>query len=1267
MEGTTVRATRTTVMTAILLSVLMLGLPAFVTNNAGPGISAVGEVVATGEGDRVLKVGWPGLKDDIQTLNPLAYTMGAEFVVIWPCYSTVVTYDIDNNLIGDLATSVELLPDGLTWRIKIVDSAYFYNKFETTQVRVTVEDIKYTFWMIQETPKNYLQYFFPEIPGTDGRLMESITTNGDFEMDIKLRIRYAPFLSGLTTIPILPKYIWEGKDWKWDNYILGEIPPIVGSGFLYYGLNEEPSDLTCPMYPNPYWHGTTEYGWDLHVDEILLKSETEDSNLADYLAGNIDIMTWPTSTQYLNPSLPGQKWTSSQGFVFEFNMNQLSVEDRIFYDIGGPSDFNSQLLLDPVIKLALMMSIDKQKIVDSSIGGLGAPADSLMPSVSPWYYDYGGPEAPEGEEEVPYDPAAAWELLYDNGWRYRLDGSEILPGDDHYQDYYPLSKLIGGVVSDTLEFRYVTPATDSFFEEGAILIQEDAALSGVSLLYSDEPTGVMNDLWYDADYDTWYWDWWFVPNSEPSVDVMQVLATEAIGSWSDVYWSNATYDEIYYESLSEMNPEERALLIDELQRMAYEESGCFPVAYMDMLYAARSVAPEYWQNWGDWNAKYPLTVDSGYPWLFTVIEPADNPAPKITGWSSTYESTTTVAVPLTGTAVDDDPLEYRWNFGDGTKSEWFTAPSPAMDHLYTVDGTYEAWLMVREDGTLDQFMTSKRTTVSIIDITNSPPHDQAISFEPIDPDSGTMVSFTGFAIDDDPGDVLTYTWDFGDGGVAMGQYPTHQFSEGEPSYTVTMYVDDGHVSHPGGVRPVSTTRLVTVTENTAPTIVAQDEPFVEKKEPFEFRAYAYDPDVRDTLRFTWDWGDHSDPSVTSTDTAWHTYTQGTYTLTVWCDDLTGLEGHNQSDTATINVGPPPSYAPVIEAFYVSNEMPAVEETVTFYGTVTDQDNDLCTYTWDFGDMNTDTSVQTEVNSTLSIEHTYMSEGLVLAYLTVTDGLVTVEVMDPLIIYVLPPANVPPEVDPLPEVHATVDVPQEFTATATDDDGDPLTYTWDFHDGTPLQVGNPVMHTYEVVSGEFGMLYTVYVDDGYGGTHNVSVNGIAFVVLPMVTLDLVAGWNLVTIPFADSEYTANTLGLGFEDIIYGYNPTMGFYDQMFIVGVFPPEADFALEPLVGYWVYANSPVTLELEGRVDAAVRAIDVPTSGGWALVGVPSGLDGIMASELVAMYSGTVDAVFAWNPTLGFYDQFYVPGVPELDFEITPGMGLWMHCLTDGDLSYVP
>ncbi len=96
---------------------------------------------------------------------------------------------------------------------------------------------------------------------------------------------------------------------------------------------------------------------------------------------------------------------------------------------------------------------------------------------------------------------------------------------------------------------------------------------------------------------------------------------------------------------------------------------------------------------------------------------------------------------------------------------------------------------------------------------NNPPEITGISVIPSSAYvlMGAEISFTGSARDDDRTDVLTYTWDMGDGTIKEGHKVTHRYNS-ESTYTVTLTVDDGYVE----VQDPSTT--LTVEEFEAPTI-----------------------------------------------------------------------------------------------------------------------------------------------------------------------------------------------------------------------------------------------------------------------------------------------------------------------------------------------------------------------------------------------------------------------------------------------------------------
>jgi len=977
MDENSGRATRITAFVALFLAFLMLGLPAL-SINGNDAASGIAANASAGPGDRALRVGIVGMVGSIATLNPLQYTMAEEMLVIWPCYSTLLTYDVNANRIGDLARSWTVSPDGLTWDFKLYETATFYDKNNPgLRMPVTAKDVIFTYGLIQNETRNNLHSYFPTVNGQP--IIKSMSYGPTvYDLRIVLSTQFAPFAGALTSIPILPEYIWKNYAWNWDNYDNSPlVAPCIGSGFFYYAGNGLPSTNTVELIRNPNWFHTEENGWQLHVNRIVFSSQTSpSSNWLAFQNGDIDLIEWGTPEQYswvARGDVPGAIGQySSTGFVYEYNLNQMTNQLRSA--LGGTYNkgSNNQLLLDPVVKLAIAMTVDKQAFINAVYGGLGEPADSLVPKAHPYHYTYGSDPS---DEPVVVDRKGARDLLMANGWTYRTDGTLITTSSPDYLTYYPLCKAQG---TSPLAFRFWTLSESPEWDVGGRLLAQWAQEAGIDLWwdYDLKTSNEMNGAWMAADYDMWLWDWVFTPLSEVSTDILSVCTSMEIGSWSDLYWSNATYDNLYNQSLVIMDPEARRLVTDEMQRMIYEDHACQLVAYRADIFLMRSAAPDNWGNWGNWSQQWTLDPGQLYPWLYMRIEPADNHAPVIST-QSLYEGAVGSPVPLSASYSDDQPLEFRWFYGDGTKSSWST--SPYQPHTYSKDGYYTAYVAAREASGLDGFMSWTKTTVKITDLSNTPPHDVDFTYSPLDPDSGTIVSFTATGIDDN-GDPIYYEWDFGDGFTGSGSQVTHQFKDGVPT-TVTLYADDHRLG--SGTRPVVVTHTVPVTANSPPTVAFNDVPNVASKKPYQFNVTFFDPDSRDAHRFTWVWGDGG-VSVTSLPTASHTYQlKGTYSARVWCDDMTGLDGHNVSDPATITVTQTGNRAPTISSFTASTLTPLAGQSVTFSCTAADLDNDALNYTFEFGD-GTYGYVVLLSPGTATIAHVYQVAGTYDAYVTVSD-------------------------------------------------------------------------------------------------------------------------------------------------------------------------------------------------------------------------------------------------------------------------------------------
>ena len=109
-------------------------------------------------------------------------------------------------------------------------------------------------------------------------------------------------------------------------------------------------------------------------------------------------------------------------------------------------------------------------------------------------------------------------------------------------------------------------------------------------------------------------------------------------------------------------------------------------------------------------------------------------------------------------------------------------------------------------------------------------------------------------------------------------------------------------------------------------------------------------------------------------------------------------------------------------------------------------------------------------------------------------------------------------------------------------------------------------------------------------------------------------------------------------------------------------------MTGYWISSTRDRTVELTGEIPTSpvARTIPVPGAGGWALVGVPSMEGGLLASDIVAMYSGAVSMVCSYNELTQTYTTYY-PMYPFTDFPLTVGEGLWVFCGASGVLTYEP
>ncbi len=128
---------------------------------------------------------------------------------------------------------------------------------------------------------------------------------------------------------------------------------------------------------------------------------------------------------------------------------------------------------------------------------------------------------------------------------------------------------------------------------------------------------------------------------------------------------------------------------------------------------------------------------------------------------------------------DGSVKTYSWDFGDGKFGTGRTA-----SHTYTWAGTFTIKLKITDD----RGKTAEKTDSLTVIKPNDPPRADFVfspsgGFYPID------IGFDGTASVDPDGTIVSYAWEFGDGGTSTAAKPLHRFASWG-TYTVKLTVVD---------------------------------------------------------------------------------------------------------------------------------------------------------------------------------------------------------------------------------------------------------------------------------------------------------------------------------------------------------------------------------------------------------------------------------------------------------------------------------------------
>ena len=200
------------------------------------------------------------------------------------------------------------------------------------------------------------------------------------------------------------------------------------------------------------------------------------------------------------------------------------------------------------------------------------------------------------------------------------------------------------------------------------------------------------------------------------------------------------------------------------------------------------------------------------------------------------------------------------------------------------------------------------------------------------------------------------------------------------------------------------------------------------------------------------------------------------------------------------------------------------------------------------------------------------------------------------------------------------------------------------DAAPGNTRMRVILTMDAATFPCGMFVYGEVED-----YTVQVNPLA------ATLDLVAGWNLISLPLSPLETAIETV----------LSPISGKYISAwsFSAGVWklydPANPGFSdlsdMNAGIGYWINMSQAATLPISGTTPDGY----IPVFNGWNLVGYNAGQVRDTAAAMTSL-AGKYISVWAYiNGGWKLYDPAN-PGFSDL-LTIDPGLGYWINASSDG------
>jgi peptide/nickel transport system substrate-binding protein len=505
---------------------------------ASPGAAA-----SQAGGSGILRIGTTSY---IDSFNPWNYIEGQGLNAMIMTYPLLVQVDYSQKegyfIAGDWAKSWKSSTDGKTWTFKLRPNGKW-----SDGKPMTADDAA---WTINTTVK-YVNGATAVQGSSVNHVVRASAPNST-----TLIVRYdAPVGNALWLIgalPIVPRHVWEPYEKKEKGGKAlktyrpeGKLPMVTGGA---YTLKSYEKKGTTVFIADPNF-----YGPKSNADAVALTFYTNsDSMIADLRRGNLDwidqVPFGAVSAVKKSKGVKVNEWPGGEITNITWNSNPRKLKNRE--------------LLDPKVKKALSMCVNRDKMIQVVFGGYATKVESLVGHISPFENPNLGP--------TQYNCSAANKALDKLGYKRGSDGIRVAPATSgkYAQPAHAMSYEV--IIPQSLDFngtRMFEILKEGFAKLGVTAkLKSGGDATASYALETDAKCDGAKNVGYSK-FDLAMWDW--IAGPEPDFQ-LSVVTKGQWCSWSDTGWDNPAYDKLYTQQGVTVNAAKRRAIIYKMQKMVYD-------------------------------------------------------------------------------------------------------------------------------------------------------------------------------------------------------------------------------------------------------------------------------------------------------------------------------------------------------------------------------------------------------------------------------------------------------------------------------------------------------------------------------------------------------------------------------------------------------------------------------------------------------------------------------------------------------------------------